>query len=108
MDSVIKKGPGRPKDESLPERRREEILDVAAKVFAECGYPNTDMDFVAKALRVGKGTIYRYFPSKQELFLAAVDRGLRRLHETIETACAGIDDTLDRLAKAVCTYLGFF
>jgi AcrR family transcriptional regulator len=108
MESATRKGPGRPKDESLPERRREEILDVAATVFAQYGYPNADMDYVAKALHVGKGTIYRYFPSKQELFLAAADRGMRQVHENIEAACAGVSDPLVRLSRAIRAYLGFF
>ena len=82
--------------------RREEILDVAASVFAQYGYPNSDMDYVAKALHVGKGTIYRYFPSKQELFLAAADRGMRQVHEHIEAACVGITDPLLRLSRTIC------
>ena len=108
MESTTRKGPGRPRDESLPERRRESILDVAATVFAQYGYPNTDMDFVAKALHVGKGTIYRYFPSKQELFLAAADRGMRQMHSHIEAACVGITDPLARLSHSIRAYLEFF
>ena len=44
-----KKGPGRPRDAALAERRREEILDTAAVVFARHGYPNTDVQYVADA-----------------------------------------------------------
>jgi AcrR family transcriptional regulator len=108
MESATRKGPGRPRDETLPTRRREQILDVAASVFAQYGYPNADMDYVAKALHVGKGTIYRYFSSKQELFLAAADGGMRQVHEHIETACVGITDPLVRLSRTICAYLGFF
>ena len=68
MNSTAKKGPGRPKDESLQERRREEILDAAASLFAQHGYRSTDMEYVAAALGIAKGTIYRYFTSKEELF----------------------------------------
>ena len=64
--------------------RREQILDAAAEVFAQHGYRNTDVQFVADALQVGKGTVYRYFPSKEALFLAAVDRGMRRLTERFQ------------------------
>ena len=65
------------------QRRQEEILDVAARVFAERGFPGTDVQEIADELEVGKGTIYRYFPTKRKLFLAAVDRAMRRLREEV-------------------------
>ena len=40
---------------------------AAALVFAQHGYGNTDVQFVADALHMGKGTVYRYFPSKEAL-----------------------------------------
>ncbi|HVP12758.1 MAG TPA: TetR/AcrR family transcriptional regulator [Phycisphaerae bacterium] len=101
------KRPGRPRDEQLGARRTEEILDVAARLFAAWGFGNTDVQTVANQLGVGKGTIYRYFPTKQELFLAAVDRGMRRLMAHIE-ACMTDDDLLKQLEQAVRAYLSFF
>lgn len=72
---------------SLPDdiktRREEEILEAAAIYFAECGYSEADTQTLADRLGVGKGTIYRYFPSKRELFLAAVDRLMLQLDDTI-------------------------
>ena len=75
---------GRPKDPDLEARRHTEILDAATKVFAADGYADADVQVVADALGVGKGTIYRYFPTKQELFLSAVDRGLDSLSAEME------------------------
>jgi TetR/AcrR family transcriptional regulator len=51
---------------------RDNILAAVAKVFAQRGYHGTDMGLVAEAVQSGKGTLYRYFRSKEELFLAAV------------------------------------
>src|SRR4051812_18845476 len=85
---------GRPPDEALQERRREQILDQAEAVFAKHGYPNTDVQFVADPLAISKGTIYRYFPSKERLFLAAVERGVRQLKAYIDRAVAGVADPL--------------
>ena len=99
---------GRPKDESLPERRREQILDAATTVFARAGYPSTDVQEIADRLGLSKGTVYRYFPSKQDLFFAAVDRGIRRLHDAVTAAGAVEDDPLDRIAVSVRAYLAFF
>lgn len=108
MALTIKKKLGRPKDEARAASRREEILDAAAKIFAERGYPNTDVQVVADLLGVGKGTIYRNFPSKRELFLEAADRGMRRLLAQIDSSIASVSDPLERIARAICAYLAFF
>ncbi len=99
---------GRPKDRELMQRRQEEILDVAARVFAERGFPGTDVQEIADELEVGKGTIYRYFPTKRKLFLAAVDRAMRRLREEVDASAAEAGDPLERIARAVRAYLAFF
>src|SRR5258708_39125249 len=91
---------GRPKDETLKPRREEEILDAAAKLFAERGYSNTDTQDLADAIQVGKGTLYRYFASKQLLFLAAVDRAMHRLRERIESSIGQTADPLVRVEQA--------
>ncbi len=99
---------GRPKDEALISRRREEILDAAARLFGRVGYPGTDMQVLADEIGVGKGTIYRYFPSKEELFLAAVDRGMQRLREQVNVDAAKSTDPLEQVERAIRSYLAFF
>lgn len=99
---------GRPRDEAHVQQRREEILDAAARVFARGGYPGTEIQAVADACGVSKGTIYLYFPSKQELFLAAVDRGMRRLCAAVEAAIADVADPLEYVAVGIRAYLQFF
>src|SRR5262245_42064245 len=85
----------------LAERRREEILEAAARLFAERGYSETDTQVLADELGVGKGTLYRYFPSKRELFLAAADRIMRRLRTRIDAIRAGFDDPIDRVRAGI-------
>ncbi|MDP9173840.1 MAG: TetR/AcrR family transcriptional regulator [Planctomycetota bacterium] len=106
--SEPKRPPGRPKDQALQERRRGEILDQAADAFAKHGYANTDVQWISDALSVSKGTIYRYFPSKEDLFLAAVRRGVERLYEHIAVAKRDKVDSLDTITAAVVAYLQFF
>jgi AcrR family transcriptional regulator len=98
----------RPQGEARRARRREEILDAAGRLFAAHGYTGTDTQLLVDHLRVGKGTIYRYFSSKQALFLAAVDRVMRRLRERIEARVCHIEDPLERIMRAVHEFLGFF
>lgn len=99
---------GRPRDESLLERRREQILARASVVFAERGYPNTDVQDIADLLGISKGTIYRYFPTKERLFIATVERGVRGLDAEMDRVMATVADPIDRLAAGTATYLRFF
>ncbi|QQQ48913.1 TetR/AcrR family transcriptional regulator [Pseudomonas syringae] len=56
------------------EARREAIIDAAASVFLEMGYERASMNEVTKRMGGSKATIYSYFPSKEELFIAVVDK----------------------------------
>ena len=89
-------------------QRQEQILETAVQLFAEHGYSDTDTQLLAEKLQVGKGTIYRYFPSKRELFLAAADRAMRLLRESVDASIAGIDEPFERIAVAIRAYLTFF
>ncbi|MCI0680532.1 MAG: TetR/AcrR family transcriptional regulator [Gemmataceae bacterium] len=107
MKTVAPRKPGRPVDPELRDRRCEEILDAALKLFAEHGYSGADTQVLADQLGIGKGTLYRYFSSKERLFLAAVDRVMRRLRVTVDASIAGIDEPLEQIGRAVRAYLGF-
>lgn len=99
---------GRPPDEKLPEKRRQQILDVATWHFAESGYSETDVQRIADGLQVGKGTIYRYFPSKKALFLAAVDHGMQQLKAAVDRSVAGARQPLQKIELAIRAYLRYF
>lgn len=106
--SKRKLGPGRPKDPDLPGRRRGAIIKAATQLFARDGYSNTDLQDVADRLDVGKGTLYRYFPSKRELFQAAVDNVMIGMRKAIDDATSGAEDPMDRIGLAIRSYLKFF
>lgn len=56
-----------------PEERKQEILKVAAELFIEKGYYEVSVEQIAEKIGIVKGTCYRYFSSKKELFFAALD-----------------------------------
>jgi AcrR family transcriptional regulator len=60
------------------ERTRKLLLDAAEEVFAEKGFIPATLDDIAKAAGYSKGAIYKYFSTKEDLFLAASDRYWRR------------------------------
>ncbi len=95
-------------DEQLWATRQEEILTQAARLFAERGYDKTDTTLLAETVGVGKGTVYRYFPSKRELFLAVADRVMRMLREHIDSRMAPIEDPLEQIANGIHGFLEFF
>jgi AcrR family transcriptional regulator len=99
---------GRPIDQQLWTQRREEILEAAATLFAERGYAETDTQLLADSLGVGKGTLYRYFPSKRALFLAVADAVMRKMSERVDAAVAPVADPLDSIAEGIKAYLAFF
>jgi AcrR family transcriptional regulator len=107
MTIVPRKKAGRPCDQGLADRRREEILDAAAQLFAEKGYSETSTQLLADRLQVGKGTIYRYFPTKRSLFLAAVDRAMTRLRESIDQRTQNIEDPLERGDVSIAAHLRY-
>ncbi len=67
------------------EARPQEILAAALTVFAERGYAATRLDDVARRAGVTKGTVYLYFPNKEELFKAVI-------RDTLVPALASIGD----------------
>ncbi len=99
---------GRPRDPVAQAEREDALLAAATTIFAEHGFRQTDVQWVADALGVGKGTVYRRFASKEALFLAAVDRGMRHLIAGINEGLEGIDDPIAIIAESVRLYLAFF
>lgn len=100
--------PGRPVDHDLHTRRRAEILDAAALLFAAHGYAGADTQQLADAAGIAKGTVFRYFPTKRALFVATVERALERMHAAVAAAADAVDDPLAKLRGALAAYLAFF
>src|ERR1700712_4957234 len=61
-----------PRWRRLPEERPRQILDAAFAVFAERGLAQARLEDIAKRAGLSKGTIYLYFPNKEELFREVV------------------------------------
>lgn len=70
------------------ERRRRNILAAAEDLFARSSYDAVQMDDIARHAKVGKPTIYRYFPSKDELFLEVFRLALQELHQQLSAVLA--------------------
>jgi AcrR family transcriptional regulator len=91
------------------QERRHKILNAAAELFGAQPYDSVQMRDVAARAEVGKPTLYRYFPSKEELFLEVFKSGLDRLEAEIGEILAAKDEprkSLERLLHALLDALG--
>jgi AcrR family transcriptional regulator len=70
------------------EARPAEIVSAALTLFADRGFGATKLEDVAKAASIAKGTVYLYFPTKEDLFRAVVRQELLPNIERIEMAAA--------------------
>ena len=96
------------KKKDIKERREEQIYKAALKVFSKDGYYKADMDLIAQKAKIGKGTVYRYFESKKNLFISLVEWGLNQLKDEILTSIEGIDDVIERINTALEVYFNFY
>jgi len=92
----------------LRAKRKEEILTASMKVFARYGYQETEVEKIARLAGLGKGTVYRHFKSKENLFLSTLEWGLSTLRDQILGALSEVDNYLDKVRTALVTYLQFF
>jgi AcrR family transcriptional regulator len=65
---------------SIAEMRRQQILDAALPIFSRKGFAATTTSEIAKAAGVAEGTIYNYFPTKRELFIAVIKNLIITMH----------------------------
>jgi AcrR family transcriptional regulator len=86
----------------------ESILRHAVVTFANQGFCGTDVQVIADLAGVGKGTVYRYFGSKEGLFWAATYCVLEQLGAHILAAVEGVQGAVDSLLAAGVAYAEFF
>ena len=65
-------------------KTRELLVDVARQLFAKNGFESTSMNDIAVAANKGRRTLYTYFNSKDEIYLAVIQTELERLYHRME------------------------
>ncbi len=90
------------------EQRREEILNAAQKIFFDKGLQNATMDEIADAAELSKGTLYLYYTSKEDLYLAVMLRGFDILHGMSVRSISDSSSTAEAIWKLGPTYFQFF
>jgi AcrR family transcriptional regulator len=89
--------------------RREELIAAAVHEFAHGGLHGTPVDRIARRVGVAQPYVFSLFPSKRDLFIAALERGFDCVADTFRAAAAayadgrahdGCDDALDAMGRA--------
>lgn len=87
------------------DNRREALLDAAARVFNSHGFASATIRDIATAAGMLPGSVYYHFDSKEELFIAVHEEGIRRTTQTVLEALEGVAGPWRRLEAAVCAHL---
>ena len=83
------------------------IVQCAAEIFSQREFHEVLTDDIAQRLGIGKGTIYRYFKSKEELYLAAIGEGLNGLHAAVTAVLqqdAPLETTIEAVVRTMINY----
>ncbi|RJX36035.1 MAG: TetR/AcrR family transcriptional regulator [Desulfurivibrio sp.] len=91
--------------EEKKRKTRQAILQAAVRLFGDHGYERTSIAALARAAGVGKGTIYSYFQTKSEIFLAFCEDELDHVYAEVAKK-TGADATLTEQLMAL--FLGEF
>lgn len=87
----------KPRTRRRKEARPAEIMAAGMQEFAMHGFERARLDRIAKAAGISKGTIYLYYPSKEALFLAAVEENVIRVMAEGEMRLQGATGTTEEL-----------
>lgn len=88
--------------------RQDEILNAARQVFSQRGFKNATLDEIAVIAEFGKGTIYNYFKSKEELFVSVIVRGIHRFQQFVDEAVRTKGTTKEKLEAYIDATFTFF
>jgi len=92
----------------VTEFRCTEILDAARKVFAEKGFSETTMEQIADHAGIAKGTLYLYFKSKRDIYMAALTQGIRSLNAESRRQVEAATAARDKLRAFIETRVSYF
>jgi len=83
------------------EEFRKKVIITAGEIFSHYGFKKTTMDEIAKALKMGKSSIYYYFSSKEEIFEAVVLYEANVLRNELTTAIKSVESPVEKLRNYV-------
>jgi AcrR family transcriptional regulator len=80
---------------------RKKVIVTAGQIFSHYGFKKTTMDEIAKALKMGKSSIYYYFQSKEEIFEAVLLYEANMLRNELTTTIKSVDSPVEKMKNYV-------
>ena len=87
--------------DKIPKEKRERILNVAIKEFADNGFENTSIQQIAKKAGISVGSIYKYFENKETMFSMVVHEGMSSLEGLLMSLADSSEDILVKAEKII-------
>lgn len=90
---------------AVPPDTKDRIVFAALRLFAEKGYSSTSVADILQAAGVNAGSLYHFFPGKQDVLLAVLDAYLHGIHPMLlQPAWQGVDDPIERVFALLARY----
>jgi AcrR family transcriptional regulator len=100
--------PQQPPPSKHTSTRRDEILDAAATLFATKAFHEVRLDDIAAKAQIGKGTVYLYWSSKEDVYLDIIRRGFASVLDQLDRGlAANTGDTWDRIHAVITALVDF-
>jgi len=85
----------------LSEAKRRAVLTAAAGEFAQSGFAAAKVDSIAARAGISVGSLYQYFGTKENCFLAVLDDGVAELQQRLDEVLSRLSDPWDRIEAIV-------
>lgn len=90
------------------ETKRLRIIEAAVDIFSQKGFHEATLEDVARKSKVGKGTIYLYFTSKEDLLASLFHEEMNRVLSKAEEKSSGIKDFSKEMKNTLTSISGYF
>jgi AcrR family transcriptional regulator len=89
----------------MPPDTRDRITFAAMRLFAQKGYASTSVADILREADVNAGSVYHFFPGKQDILIAVLDAYRRGIHPMLlEPAWQGVTDPVERVFALLARY----
>ncbi len=93
--------------DKIPKEKRDRILSVAIKEFANNGFQNTSIQQIAKKAGISVGSVYKYFENKETMFSMVVHEGLSSLESLLMSLADSSEDIIIKAEKIIREFLKY-
>lgn len=87
--------------ERASDERKEKILEIGIEEFSSKGYENANINVIAKNAGISIGLMYKYFSTKEDLFVTCLQRGMDILDNTLEQIMLSDDKLLSKAEQLI-------